>query len=277
MRLATLIAPGGSTTTAAVVTDDTATPLRFSDVGTMLASPNWATAASGPLPDPIPLDMPGLSWSLPLRPTKTICVGLNYKTHIAETGRETPAWPTLFAKFPDTLTGPFAQITVPNASDQVDWEVELGVVVGKTIKDVDAAAAQAAIVGYTVVNDVSMRDWQRRTTQWLQGKNFERTTPVGPVVVTADEIDPTRPLAIQCWVDDELVQDSVTSDLLFSAAELVSYVSRFTTLRPGDLIATGTPGGVGSARTPQMFLKPGQTLTSRIEGIGTLVNDFVAP
>lgn len=277
MRLATLIAPGGSTTTAAVVTDDTAMPLPFSDVGAMLASPNWATTVSGTRPAAIPLDTPGLAWSLPLRPAKTICVGLNYKTHIAETGRETPAWPTLFAKFPDTLTHPFAPITVPSASDQVDWEVELGVIVGKTIKDVDAATAQAAIVGYTVVNDVSMRDWQRRSTQWLQGKNFENTTPVGPVVVTADEVDPTRPLAIQCWVDDELVQDCVTSDLLFGAAELVSYVSRFTTLRPGDLIATGTPGGVGSARIPQMFLKPGQTLTSRIEGIGTLVNEIVAP
>ena len=148
-------------------------------------------------------------------------------------------------------------------------------VIGSTVRTVSPARARDCIAGYTVVNDVSMRDWQSRTTQWLQGKNFEGTTPVGPFVVTADEVDDARDLRITCSIDGETVQDGRTSDLLFGPAELVSYVSRFTTLRPGDLIATGTPGGVGAARSPKRFLRSGELLQSEIEGIGAMSNRLV--
>lgn len=150
-------------------------------------------------------------------------------------------------------------------------------VVGATAREVTLEQAAACIAGYTVVNDVSMRDWQSRTTQWLQGKNFEASTPLGPYLVTPDEVDHARDLRISCSVDGETLQDGRTSDLLFGPAELVSYISRFTTLRPGDVIATGTPGGVGMAREPKRFLRAGEVLRSEIEGIGVLVNRVVSP
>src|SRR5947208_12640697 len=204
-----------------------------------------------------------------VRPGKVVCVGLNYRSHIEEMGRGLPDHPTLFAKYPDTLTGPYDDIVIPKASAEVDWEVELGVVIGRVTRNVDEAEAGASIAGYTVVNDVSMRDWQWRTTQWDQGKNFEASTPVGPFLVTPDEPgDPedkgTVDLEITCRVDGQVMQSARTSDLLFSPAYLVSYVSRFTTLRPGDLIATGTPGVVGARRDRKVFLPPGQVLKTAI-------------
>ena len=150
-------------------------------------------------------------------------------------------------------------------------------VLGSTARNVTVEDAVACIAGYTVVNDVSMRDWQSRTTQWLQGKNFEASSPIGPYLVTPDEIDHAQDLRVGCSVDGETMQDGRTSDLLFGPAELVSYISRFTTLRPGDLIATGTPGGVGMAREPKRFLRAGEVLRSEIEGIGVLVNRVVGP
>jgi acylpyruvate hydrolase len=215
-----------------------------------------------------------------VRPAKVVCVGLNYRSHIEEMGRGFPDHPTLFAKFPDTLAGPYDDIAVPQASGEVDWEVELGVVIGRVARNVDEAEAGACIAGYTVVNDVSMRDWQWRTTQWDQGKNFEASTPVGPFLVTPDELgDPenkgTVDLEIACRVDGEVMQSARTCDLLFSPAYLVSYISRFTTLRPGDLIATGTPGGVGAGRDPKVFLRPGQILETAIENIGACRNLMV--
>jgi acylpyruvate hydrolase len=154
----------------------------------------------------------------------------------------------------------------------VDWEVELGIVIGHTARRVDEDEATRCIAGYTVVNDISMRDWQSRTLQWMQGKNFEASTPVGPVVVTGDEVGDAADLALTCVVDGETMQSSRTSDLLFGPAALVSYISRFTTLRPGDLIATGTPSGVGAGRNPKVWLRTGQTVETTIEGIGTLRN-----
>ena len=207
-----------------------------------------------------------------LNPGKTMCVGLNYRSHIAETGRPTPTHPTLFAKYPESLTAPDAPIRLPAQSDQVDWEVELGVVIGKPAYQVSEAEAVAFIAGYTVVNDVSMRDWQARTTQWFQGKNFQSSTPVGPYLVTPEEIDHARDLRISCTVGGLVMQDGRTSDLLFDPAALVSYISQFITLMPGDLIATGTPGGIGNARNPQRFLSAGELLESEIEGIGRLTN-----
>lgn len=210
------------------------------------------------------------------RPEKIICVGLNYSDHAAETGQDEPEYPTLFAKYARSLIGARDNITLPAASTAVDWEVELGVVIGRTAKNVSLEESWDAIAGYTVVNDVSMRDWQARTPQWLQGKTFESSTPIGPHLVTPDEIDHARDLALRCEVDGEVVQSSRTSMLIFSPAQIVSYVSTFITLVPGDIIATGTPGGIGAVQDPPRFLTPQQFLTSTIEGIGTLTNRCVS-
>ncbi|MFC4119011.1 fumarylacetoacetate hydrolase family protein [Nonomuraea zeae] len=217
-------------------------------------------------------EIEGRHMALPLpEPGKVICCGLNYADHIAETGRDLPAHPTLFAKYADTLTGPAAEIRLPAGLD-VDWEAELAVVVGAEIRGASRAEAAAAIWGYTIANDVSVRDWQRRTLQWFQGKAWDRTTPVGPVVVTADELDPAAGLQVVCRVDGVERQRGDTRSLVFDAAALVAYVSTFTRLRPGDLVLTGTPGGVGMAMTPPAYLTDGAVLETEISGIGVLRN-----
>jgi acylpyruvate hydrolase len=208
------------------------------------------------------------------RPRKIVCVGLNYRNHILEMGRELPAFPTLFAKFDRTLAGPFDDIALPAESQSVDWEVELTLVVGRAVRRASADEAKTAIAGYTVANDVSMRDWQNRTVEWLQGKAFEASTPLGPELVTADEVD-AGDLEVTCEVNGTVMQQSRTSELVFGPAALVSYVSTIVTLDPGDLILTGTPGGVGQARKPPLFLKSGDELRTTVEGIGTLVNRIV--
>jgi acylpyruvate hydrolase len=200
-----------------------------------------------------------------------ICCGLNYGEHIAETGRDLPTHPTLFAKFADSLIGPTDDVVIPG-DVSADWEAELAVVVGRTLTRASRAEAAEGILGYTVANDVSMRDWQRRTLQWFQGKAWDATTPVGPVVVTADEIDPTAGITITCRVNGVEVQRDSTSTLVFDSAELLSYISTFTTLRAGDLVLTGTPGGIGMAREPAWFLADGDVLETEIEAIGTLTN-----
>jgi acylpyruvate hydrolase len=185
-------------------------------------------------------------------------------------GRELPEYPTLFAKYPEALIGAFDPLTLPAESDQVDWEVELAVVVGRRVRHADAAAAVAAIAGYSIINDVTLRDWQYRTPEWLQGKTFEATAPFGPHLVTADELAPDA--KISCLIDGEVVQESTIADLVFGPVDLVRYISTILTLAPGDVIATGTMGGVGHARTPPRYLKSGETLVARIEGIGETVN-----
>jgi acylpyruvate hydrolase len=276
MRLATIRRAG--TTAAARLDGDELVLLPYADVATLLAEPGWQEAAASLTGDRVALAEADLD--PPVRPGKVICVGLNYRSHIEEMGRPLPDHPTLFAKFADTLTGPYDDLVVPRVSAEVDWEVELGVVIGRPARNVYEAGAAACIAGYTVVNDISMRDWQWRTTQWDQGKNFEASTPVGPFLVTGDELgDPastgTVDLEITCRVDGETMQTGRTSDLLFKPAVIVAYVSQFTTLRPGDLIATGTPGGVGAGRDPKVFLAPGQVLETAIEGIGTCRNRMV--
>lgn len=276
MRLATVRTPEG--TRAARVEDGDAFLLPFEDVGPLLASrPDWADpvlggTGAGPVGE---LDLAPV---VPA-PSKVFCVGLNYLRHLLETGRgaEVPSEPTLFAKFADALTGPFDDIVLPAASAGVDWEAELVVVVGAPIRGGDRAQAAAAIAGFTVGNDVSMRDWQRRTTQWLQGKTWEASSPVGPFLVTVDEVGgPTPDLAISCLVDGQTMQDARTSDLLFDPVDVVAYASTVVTLRPGDLIFTGTPDGVGAARQPPVFIQDGQVVTTRIEGVGEMVNRFTA-
>ena len=167
-------------------------------------------------------------------------------------------------------------VAVPVESDFVDWEAELVLVIGQAVRRASERAAEAAIAGFTVGNDVSVRDWQFHTSQWTQGKAWEGMSPVGPVLVTADELGVRPDLRIRCLVDDEVMQDSRTSDMLFDPVELVAYISRIVTLRPGDMIFTGTPSGVGLARRPQVYVRPGQVLTTEIDGIGKMVNTFVA-
>ncbi len=209
-------------------------------------------------------------------PEKILCVGQNYSSHVVEMAREMPSYPTLFAKFASSLIGAHDDLVLPSDSNSVDWEVELAVVIGRVIRRATLEEARDAIAGFTVLNDISMRDWQARTTQYLQGKAFDASTPVGPILVTGDEIGDAADLEVRCEIDGTVMQRGRTSDLLFGPATIVSYISQFATLCPGDLISTGTPGGVGAGRNPQVFLKPGQVLTTSIEGIGSCVNRCVA-
>lgn len=265
MRLATVAHAAG--TTAAVLQGDSWRALPAADLSALLATASPARAAesagevltgAGPV---LPLPAPG----------KVVCCGLNYADHIRETGRELPSHPTLFAKYADTLTGPDADLVLPRGL-QVDWEAELAVVVGATLRRADRATALAGIAGYTVANDVSVRDWQYRTLQWFQGKAWDASTPVGPVVVTPDEVDPAAGLEVICRVNGEEVQRDTTRTLVFDAADLLAYISTFTVLRPGDLVLTGTPGGIGAAREPKRFLADGDVVETEIPGIGTLRN-----
>ncbi|MFC8503358.1 fumarylacetoacetate hydrolase family protein [Pedococcus sp. NPDC057267] len=265
MQLGTVATRG--TTTAAARTPDGWRALPAPDLSAHLAGGGRLDEAGG-LGDL--LDDAVVLAPLP-RPGKVVCCGLNYGEHIRETGRDLPTHPTLFAKYADSLIGPTDDIRLPAGAD-VDWEAELAVVVGDTIRGADRATAAAAIAGYTVANDVSVRDWQYRTLQWFQGKAWDRSTPTGPVVVTPDEVDPAAGLTITCRVDGEEVQRDSTKTLVFDGADLLSYISTFTVLRPGDLVLTGTPGGVGTARDPQRFLADGQVLETEIEGIGLLRN-----
>ena len=210
-------------------------------------------------------------------PDKIVCVGLNYRDHAAETNHPLPTAPIYFAKYRRALTGPYDPIRLPppEVSTSADWEVELAVVIGRQVRNAGPEEALAAIAGFTVLNDVSIRDWQTRTTQFLAGKTFEGSTPVGPALVTADEIGDGSGLGVSCTVDGITKQSSNTDQLVFGPAELVADLSTIMTLDPGDIIATGTPGGVGMARDPQQWLAPGMVVRTAIEGIGEMVNHCV--
>jgi len=273
MKLATVRLADG--TRAVRVETDRYVDLGVADVGALLERGDWkeAAAADG---EAIALDAE-LAPVVP-RPGKVVCVGLNYRSHILEMGRDLPQFPTLFAKFTDAIVGPNDDIVAAPESDMVDWEAELVVVIGATVRRADAAEAAAAIAGFTVMNDVTMRDWQFRTREWLQGKTFDSTTPLGPVLVTPDELPGgvAPALTISTTVNGTTMQEAETSDLLFTPVALVEYVSTMITLRPGDVIATGTPAGVGHARTPQVFLAPGDKVVTEVSGIGRLENTVVA-
>ncbi len=208
------------------------------------------------------------------RPQKILAVGLNYLSHAQESDLTPPDEPVVFAKLPSALCGPADDIVMPPNRSRVDWEAELALVVGRPVRRAGEQDAAAAIAGFTVINDVTMRDWQYRTTQWLQGKTFEATTPLGPELVTPDEAG--TGLELTCAVDGEVVQTANTSDMVFGAVATIAYVSTILTLRPGDVIALGTPGGVGHARKPPRYLAPGQVLTTSIAGLGECRNTCVA-
>ncbi|WP_158889203.1 fumarylacetoacetate hydrolase family protein [Amycolatopsis anabasis] len=267
MRLATVRTATG---TAAVRVDaDRAIETGDADLGALLARPDWRERAQTAQGRAHPVA--GLDYApLVPHPEKIVCVGLNYRGHILEMGRDLPEFPTLFAKFPSSLIGAYDDIVLPSGSDSVDWEAELAVVIGAPARRVSAERAPDCIAGYSVLNDITARDWQFRTREWLQGKTFEHTTPLGPVLVTPDE---ARPGEISCLVDGEPMQRADTADLLFDAAALVAYVSQIVTLRPGDVLATGTPAGVGHGRDPRRYLAEGSVVTTRIDGIGECRNN----
>jgi len=260
----------GEHTLAVRVEADEAVELGEPDVGAVLRRDGWyewATSQDGPR-----RPVAGLYYApLVPRPDKIVCVGLNYRSHILEMGRELPEHPTLFAKYRSSLIGAGDEILLPAVSDSVDWEVELAVIVGAPARHATVEEARAAIAGYSVLNDVSARDFQTRTLQWLQGKTFEGSTPLGPHLVTVDE-SPGPEREIVCEVSGELMQKSSTADLVFDPETLVSYNAQILTHEPGDGIATGTPGGVGVARTPPRFLADGDVVVTRIAGVGECRN-----
>ncbi len=269
MRLATI--RYGEATMAARVDDDTVVPIDgVADLRTLLEDSYWrrrAESAAGP-----PLELASVDFApLVPAPDKVICVGLNYRNHIAETGRENPAYPTLFAKFRSALIGARDDIALARGVEQLDWEAEMAVVIGAPGRNLSEGDATQVIAGYSVLNDGTARDWQYRTAQWLQGKTFEGSTPVGPWMVTSDEFDGLSG-EIACEVNGETMQRSDVSDLVFGPAALVSYISNIVTLLPGDLIATGTPAGIGAARTPPLFLADGDVVTVRVAGVGECSN-----
>jgi 2-keto-4-pentenoate hydratase/2-oxohepta-3-ene-1,7-dioic acid hydratase in catechol pathway len=210
------------------------------------------------------------------RPGKIICVGLNYRDHAEEQGTALPEAPLLFAKWQNALIGPGEPIVIPPVVTKCDFEAELGVVIGERVRDVSAENALEAVAGYICVNDVSARDLQFADGQWTRGKSPDTFCPVGPELVSRDDVPDPQALAIRAVLNGETVQDSSTANMVFGVAEVIAYVTRTITLEPGDLIATGTPAGVGAFRKPPLFMKPGDEITIEIEGLGSLTNPVVA-
>ncbi len=211
------------------------------------------------------------------RPGKIVCLGHNYRRHIAEMGQAIPEYPVLFAKFSNTLIGHRQPIVLPKVSQMVDYEAELALVVGRRGKDIpQTQEAFEYLAGYTIFNDVSVRDYQRRTVEWLQGKNFDGSGPIGPAIVTSDEITNPAAFDVALRLNGEVMQQANTSDFIFDIPTILAYISQIMTLEPGDIIATGTPSGVGSARKPPVFLKAGDSVQIEISGLGTLENPVVA-
>jgi len=210
------------------------------------------------------------------RPPKIVCIGLNYRLHAEESGAPVPTHPMLFPKWSTALTGPRADVPLPPESEFVDWESELAFVFARRCRRVTAADAAGVVFGYTVANDTSMRDYQTHTTQFAAGKSWERATPVGPYVVSADALGGARPdLAIRGRLNGRLVQDSRTDDLIFGIGELVAYLTTIMTMEPGDLVLTGTPAGIGFTADPPRSLRDGDVFEAEIEGLGSLRNRFV--
>jgi 2-keto-4-pentenoate hydratase/2-oxohepta-3-ene-1,7-dioic acid hydratase in catechol pathway len=229
------------------------------------------TAAANKLPlDRVKLHAPITN------PPRIFAIGLNYRDHARESGMTLPTTPVVFFKLGSAIIGPRDAIVVPKNSTEPDYEAEMAFVIGKGGYRIPAAAWRQHVYGYTIVNDVSARDVQFASTQWSMSKSFPTFCPIGPVIVTADEISNPHQLAIALSIDGEVLQSSNTRELVFRIPELIEYLSSITPLEPGDVVSTGTPGGVGLARTPKRWLKPGETVTITVEGIGSLTNPVAA-
>jgi 2-keto-4-pentenoate hydratase/2-oxohepta-3-ene-1,7-dioic acid hydratase in catechol pathway len=220
-------------------------------------------------------------WLAPLQPTNIFCIGLNYRAHAAETGAPIPEHPVIFMKPTTAVTDPDSPIRLPASCEhgpEVDYEAELAVVIGRPGRDIPVSEALQYVLGYTAANDVSARRWQKQAGggQWVRGKSFDTFCPLGPVLVTADEIPDPQSLRLRCTLNGSVMQDGHTGDMIFPVAELISRLSRDTTLLPGTLLLTGTPAGVGFTRQPPVFLAPGDEVSIEIEGIGRLTNPVTA-
>jgi len=209
------------------------------------------------------------------RPGKIICIGLNYSDHAAETGQPLPKFPIIFSKYANTVIATGDSIVLPRVTNEVDYEAELGFVIGKTARYVSAANALDYVAGYMPINDVSARDYQNRTSQWTMGKTFDTFAPMGPALVTSDEIPNPGNLKISLTINGETLQNSNTDKLIFGVPQLIEAISEVMTLEPGDIVSTGTPPGVGMARNPKRYMKAGDVVNITIEGLGTLSNPVV--
>lgn len=209
-----------------------------------------------------------------LRPSKLLAIGLNYADHVAESGLETPRHQLWFSKLVNSVAGPYDPVEIPTTSSQVDYEVELVAVIGKRGRRISVQDAPQYVFGYCVGNDVSARDWQLRTPQWILGKSFDTHAPYGPHITTADEVGDPHRLGIRSFVNGELRQDSNTRHLIFNIWDQIAHLSQAITLEPGDLIFTGTPGGVGVAMKPPVFLRAGDVVRCEIDGLGKIENRF---
>jgi 2-keto-4-pentenoate hydratase/2-oxohepta-3-ene-1,7-dioic acid hydratase in catechol pathway len=210
-------------------------------------------------------------------PGKFICVGLNYRRHAVESGMAIPTTPVLFSKYSNTIAAPGEQVVLPTNAVEYDYEAELGVVIGKRAKSVSEQDALSYVLGYCNIDDLSARDLQFRTSQWLLGKTLDKFSPIGPYLVTADEVGNPQTMDVRCWVNGALRQNSNTADMIFNVAQLVSYISQYMTLEPGDVISTGTPEGVVFGMKEKQWLKPGDEVTIEIAGLGRLTNTMIAP
>ena len=282
MRLVSYRANGQSE--AGLVREDSIFPLKnvgFPDAVSFIAAgekehgriENWLREASSR--DLIPLNSINLIAPVP-RPPKIFCIGLNYGDHAKESKMEVPAVPTVFAKYPSSVIGPGEPIVLSSATQKPDYEAEFAVVIGKRAKQVQRAQWQDCVFGYTIVNDVSARDVQLATSQWTLGKSFDTFAPMGPHIVTVDEIPDPHVLEIRLSIGGETLQHSNTRELIFGVPELIEYLSQMITLEPGDIISTGTPAGVGLGRTPPRWLRPGDEVLIEIDKIGALRNPVIA-
>lgn len=244
------------------------------DIGRRFFEDGWLQKAAA-VEDPGEVPRERIGAPVP-RPGKIICLGKNYAEHAREGGFDRPARPLLFCKTVNTINGPFDPIVLPVSSGQVDWEVELAVIIGRAGKRISAAAAWDFIAGYTVMNDVSGREAQFADSQWFRGKSFDGFAPMGPCILTADAIGNVGNLRLTAAVDGVIMQDGNTGDMLFDIPSIIADVSRDMTLAPGDIISTGTPAGVGIFRDPPVVLRPGNVVECTIERIGALVNPVVA-
>jgi 2-keto-4-pentenoate hydratase/2-oxohepta-3-ene-1,7-dioic acid hydratase in catechol pathway len=243
------------------------------DLRSLLTAQSLGLATS--LPAPTTTDYAtGQFTYLPIlpNPSKILCVGLNYEEHRVETGRKKADYPTLFTRFADTLTGHQTPMLLPASSSAFDYEGELAVIIGKHGFHVPEDKAMDIVAGYSLFNDGSIRDWQRHTAQFTPGKNFPATAGFGPCLITPDEAGPLEQKSLQTHLNGQLVQSAHLGDMIFSIAQVIAYITAFTALSPGDVIATGTPGGVGFTREPPLYMRSGDTVTITIEGIGTLTN-----
>ncbi|WP_091739516.1 fumarylacetoacetate hydrolase family protein [Phenylobacterium immobile] len=282
MKLATFLRAGAQSPEIGLVSDAGVipAPADISALGMIGLIEQWdalSGVAAGWLDgaDAIPLDQVRLLAPVP-RPNKILCMGLIYADHVAETSGKTPEHQIWFCKQPTAAHGPFDPIDVPKASTMVDYEVEMVAVIGKGGRHISKADAPAAIFGYCVGNDVSARDWQRKTAQWMLGKSFDTHGPFGPWITTSDAVSDPHALAIRSIVNGEVRQNSNTSNLIFDVYDQIVELSQVMTLEPGDIIYTGTPGGVGTAMKPPRYLQPGDHVACEVEGLGRIEAEMVA-